>query len=64
MHRPALVPCYILTGHFRIYRALVDGQYRVICLESDCYPGIYVSWDTDSESIKFFVSLNLINCLQ
>ena len=59
------VLCSIITvGHFRLYDAFADDQHQVICLESDCYPGAYVSWDTDSKSIRLFVSLNSVYCLQ
>ena len=61
--KPLLALCsntYIIAGHFRLYHALVDDQYLVICLESDCYPGAYVSWDTDLESVGFFVSRKVL----
>ena len=66
MHRPALKRYVQLlhVGHFRLYDAFVDDQHQAICLESDCYPGAYVSWDTDSKSIRLFVSLNSVYCLQ
>ena len=47
-----------IVGQFRLYHALtfVDGPLQVTCLESVSYPGVYVSWDTRSGSIPFFVS--------
>ena len=59
MLKPLLALC-IIVGHFRLYHALVDDHYQVICLESDCYPGAYVSWDTDLESVGFFVSQKVL----
>ena len=48
-----------IVGHFRLYHAVVihvNGQYQVTCLESVIFHGVYISWNTGSQSIEFFVS--------
>ncbi|XP_065900441.1 uncharacterized protein [Dysidea avara] len=44
-------------SHFRLYHAVVihvNGQYQVTCLESVIFHGVYISWNTGSQSIEFF----------
>ncbi|XP_065884039.1 uncharacterized protein [Dysidea avara] len=38
---------------FRVYTALVEST-QVTCMESVCFPGVYIIWDADTQSIEFY----------
>ena len=44
-----------IVGLFRVYTALVEST-QVTCMESVCFPGVYIIWDADTQSIEFYVS--------
>jgi len=52
-----------ISGQFRLYHAMVDdtNHTQVTCLENTLHCGVFISWNTGSQSIEFFVSCKCVS---
>ena len=49
-----------IAGQFKMFKALMDPDdighsYDVICLESCAYPGSYIHWNQQLQSVEIYV---------